>query len=174
MLETGTVVDHEHRGHWRDLGTPQSYLDGQLELLKDRPPLAMDEPEWPILTSMPTRAPARVRRGAELDRTWLSPGADIAGTVVDSVIGPGVRVEAGAEVRHSVIMGDAVIRTGSRVSRSVVSDFAVIGKQARLGADNAEEPVLVGVNRRIAAGTKLSPGERVEPSEPRDLFASTR
>jgi glucose-1-phosphate adenylyltransferase len=174
MLEAGRVANHEYRGHWRDLGTPQSYLDGQLELLRDRPPMTLDDPAWPILTSMPQRAPARVRRGAELERTWLSPGADIAGSVVDSVIGPGVRVEPGAQVRHSVIMGDAVIRSGARVSRSVVSDFAVIGKNAELGADNAKEPVLVGARRRISAGTALAAGAQVEPSESRDLFASTR
>ena len=85
----------DHHGHWRDLGTPEAYLDGQLELIKDRPPLVMDDPDWPILTSMPVRSPARVHRTAELDRVWLSPGADIAGDVVDSVIGPGVRIERG-------------------------------------------------------------------------------
>ncbi len=174
MLDTGTVADHEYRGHWRDLGTPQSYLDGQLELLTDRPPMAMDDPAWPILTSMPQRAPARVRRGAELERSWLSPAADISGTVIDSVIGPGVRVEAGAQVRHSVIMGDTVIRSGAKVSRSVISDFAVIGKEAELGADNAKEPVLVGAGRRISAGSTLTSGTQVDPSEARDLFASTR
>jgi glucose-1-phosphate adenylyltransferase len=174
MLETGTVADHEYRGHWRDLGTPQSYLDGQLDLLKDRPPMVMDDPAWPMLTSMPQRSPARVRRGAELERTWLSPGSDIAGSVVDSVIGPGVRIEKGAVVRHSVIMNDAVIRSGATVSRSVVSDFAVIGKDAHLGADNAKDPVLVGARRRISAGTRLAAGTAVDAVESRNLFDSTR
>ncbi len=174
MLGTGTVANHEYRGHWRDLGTPQAYLDGQLDLLEDKPPMAMDDPAWPILTSMPQRAPARVHRGADLDRAWLSPGSDIAGSVADSVIGPGVRIEQGAVVRHSVIMGDAVIRSGATVSRSVVSDFAVVGRDAHLGADNAKEPVLIGARRRIAAGTRLVAGTAVDAVEPRDLLASTR
>ncbi len=174
MLAGGKVADHEHQGHWRDLGTPQSYLDGQLELLRDRPPMRLDDPDWPILTSMPSRAPARVRRGAELERTWLSPGADVAGTVVESVIGPGVRIEAGAEVRRCVIMGDAVIRAGARVSRSVVADYATIGRNAVVGAVNATHPALIGARRRIPANASVPPGTEVEPTEPRDLFATTR
>jgi len=58
LVANGSVANFDHPGHWRDLGTPQAYLDGQLELLRDRPPLVLDDPEWPILTSMPARRSA--------------------------------------------------------------------------------------------------------------------
>jgi glucose-1-phosphate adenylyltransferase len=174
LVDQGSVANFDHRGHWRDLGTPKAYLDGQLELLTDRPPLAMDDVDWPILTSMPVRAPARVRRTAELDRAWLSPGADIGGTVVNSVIGPGARVAPGAEVRHSVIMGDVVIRANATVARSVIAESAVIGRGATVGAANASHPALIGSRRRIAADAVLPAGTHLEPSRPRDLFGTTR
>jgi glucose-1-phosphate adenylyltransferase len=174
LVAGGRVAGFDHRGHWRDLGTPEAYLDGQLELLRDRPPLTLDDPDWPILTSMPVRAPARIMRTAELDRAWLSPGADVAGTVVNSVIGPGVRIEPGAEVRHSVIMGDAVVRAGATVSRSVLAEHATVGRRATVGAPNATRPVLVGAKRRVADGATLHAGDHLEPTRPRDLFASTR
>lgn len=174
FLEAGPVGHVAHDGHWRDLGTPEAYLDGQLDLLGPRPPLRLDDPRWPILTSMPVRSPAVVHRSAELDEAWLSPGADVSGAVVRSIIGPGVVIEKGAVVRHSVIMGDTVIRAGAEVSRSVVSESVSVGAGARLGAPNAVHPVLVGTRRRIAAGTHLAAGACLEPTKPRNLLRAAR
>lgn len=174
LVSSATVAAFDHRGHWRDLGTPEAYLDGQLELLKDRPPMRLDDPEWPILTSMPIRTPASVHRPAHLDRAWLCPGADVAGTVVDSIIGPGVRIEHGAQVRHSVLMGDVIVRAGAQVSRAVVSEGAVIGASATVGSANAVHPVLIGVRRRVKSGAVLAPGTEVEPSKPRTILHTAR
>jgi glucose-1-phosphate adenylyltransferase len=174
LVDQGAVAEFEHRGHWRDLGTPQAYLDGQLELLIDHPPLTLDDPDWPFITSMPMGSPAMVRRTAELDRAWLAPGADVAGTVVNSIIGPGVRVEKGAEVRHSVIMGDTLIRSGATVSRAVLAEKVTIGRSARVGAANATHPALIGVNRRVPAGHVIEAGAELEPSRPRDILRSAR
>lgn len=174
LVAEGVVAEFRHDGHWRDLGTPTAYLDGQLELLRDRPPLRLDDPEWPILTSMPVRGPAVVRRTATLDRAALAPAADVAGEVVNSVIGPGVVIERGASVRHSVLMDDVVVRSGATVARSVIAEGSVVGRGALLGAVNAVHPVLVGSHRRIAADAELGPGTEVEPRRPRDLIRRTR
>lgn len=174
FLDAGPVTALAHGGHWRDLGTPEAYLDGQLDLLGPRPPLRLDDRDWPILTSMPVRSPAVVHRSAELDEAWLSPGADVAGTVVHSIIGPGVTVERGAVVRHSVVMEDATVRADSTVSRSVLSEAVVVGKGAELGAANAVHPVLVGTRRRIAAGAHVPSGTHLEPSKPRNLLRQAR
>jgi glucose-1-phosphate adenylyltransferase len=45
MVASGSVAAFDHQGHWRDLGTPEAYLDGQLELMKDRPALVLDDPD---------------------------------------------------------------------------------------------------------------------------------
>lgn len=174
LVTEGVVAEVRHDGHWRDLGTPTAYLDGQLELLRDRPPMRLDDPDWPILTSMPVRGPAVVRRTATLDRAALAPAADVAGEVVNSVIGPGVVIERGASVRHSVLMDDVVVRSGAAVARSVIAEGSVIGRRARLGAVNAVHPVLVGSHRRIAADAELGPGTEVAPRRPRDLIRRSR
>lgn len=174
LVAEGVVADFRHDGHWRDLGTPSAYLDGQLELLRDRPPFRLDDPDWPILTSMPVRGPAQVRRTASLDRAWLAPAAEVAGEVVDSIIGPGARVERGASVRHSVLMDDVVVRSGATVARSVIAEGSVIGRRAVLGAPNARRPVLVGSHRRITADSVLAAGTEVASRRPRDLIRSAR
>jgi glucose-1-phosphate adenylyltransferase len=161
LVADDSVRAVRHDGHWRDLGTPEAYLDGQLELLDDDPPLRLDDPRWPVLTSMPVRAPARIARGAELDRAWVSPGAVIGGTVVNSIVGPGVRVPAGAQVRDSVLMADAVVEPGARVVRSVLAEHVTVGSGAQLlGA--AGDPVLVGAGRRIDADATVDAGAQLD------------
>ncbi|HEX2578505.1 MAG TPA: sugar phosphate nucleotidyltransferase [Aquihabitans sp.] len=172
LLEAGPVTAVGHEGHWRDLGTPEAYLDGQLDLLGPRPALRLDDPSWPILTSMPVRGPAVVHRTAEIDQAWLSPGATVAGTVVNSILGPGVVVERGAEVRHSVLMGDVTVRAGASVRRSVLAEEVVVGKGAEVGAVNARHPVLVGTKRHIKPGDHVEAGTHVEPRQPRALLRS--
>jgi glucose-1-phosphate adenylyltransferase len=169
LIESGDVAAVDHDGYWRDLGTPQAYLAGNLDLVADRPKLRMDDPAWTMLTSMPARAPARVDGKAELDRAWLSPGAHVQGTVVNSVIGPGAIVERGAEVRHSVVMADAIVRSGAFVGKSVLGEGVVVGRGTHVGAARATHPVLVGARRRIPTGKEIPPGTHLSPSAPHKL-----
>jgi glucose-1-phosphate adenylyltransferase len=83
-------------------------------------------------------------------------------------------VEPGAEVRHSVIMGDVVIRAGATVGRSVLAENVVIGRGATVGAVNATHPALIGSRRRVPADEVVPAGTHLEPTRPRDLFPSTR
>ena len=170
LIAGGRVHAYHHDGYWRDLGTPEAYLDTQLELLRPRSPFRLDDPAWPVISPAVTRAPARIDGSAHLDRAWVSPGAVVRGTVVDSIIGPGVVVERGAEVRHSVLMDDVRVGKGASVSRAVVAEGARVGAGARLGAPHARRPVLVGAGRRLAARAEIPAGTHLEPVDDRPLL----
>jgi glucose-1-phosphate adenylyltransferase len=173
LIEDDRVFAVDHDGYWRDLGTPAAYLAGNLDLVADRPKLRMDDPEWPMLTSMPMRAPARVTGNAELDRAWLCPGSQVAGTVVNSVIGPGAVVERGAEVRHSVVMAGVTVRSGAFVGKAVLSDGVSIGRGAEIGSARATHPVLIGANRRIAADAEIAAGTHLSAAPPRGTLPTS-
>jgi mannose-1-phosphate guanylyltransferase len=77
-------------GYWRDIGTPASYLDANVE-----------------------RLPA----GGAIDPTaTVAPSASVTG----SVVGAGCRVEAGARVHRSVLLPGAVVTAGRNVDNLVV------------------------------------------------------
>jgi glucose-1-phosphate adenylyltransferase len=164
LIADGDVRALPHDGHWRDLGTPQAYLDAQLELLRPRPPMRLDDPRWPILSPAVPRVPARIERTARVDGAWISPGAVVRGTVVDSVIGPGVTVDEGAEVRRSVLFDGVRVGRRASVARAVVAERAWIGAGARVGAPQARNPVLVGQARRVAAGAEVPSGTHLAPA----------
>lgn len=164
VIERGQAHAFAHEGHWRDLGTPEAYLDAQLELLKPRPPFRLDDPAWPILSPAVSRAPARIERTAQVDGSWISPGAVVRGTVVGSIVGPGVVVERDAEVRHSVLFDDVHVGRGATVARAVLAEDVRIGARSRIGSPNARHPVLVGAARRLAAGTEVAAGTHLDPA----------
>jgi mannose-1-phosphate guanylyltransferase len=66
-------------GRWRDIGTPESYLAANLELMPPGgliDPLAMVEPTADVTESV-VGAHARIGGGSRIDRSVVLPGADV-------------------------------------------------------------------------------------------------
>ena len=167
LVDRGRTFAHRYDGYWRDLGQPHHYLRAHHEVLTDnRDVLAV--PGWPVLSRAPQRVPARVLDGGAVVDSLLSPGSQVSGVVRRSVLGPGVVVEAGAEVHDSVVFGDTVVRAGARVHWSVVDTDCVLEPDARVGApdadalDDPDAVTLVGRGSRVVgehpAGSRLEPG----------------
>ena len=73
LVDEGTARAFELDGYWRDVGTVDSYWEAHMELLADEPPLTLDDPAWPILTTGLQRPPARIEESAtcrRLPRRW--------------------------------------------------------------------------------------------------------
>jgi glucose-1-phosphate adenylyltransferase len=167
LVETGKTVAVPLTGYWRDVGQPSLYLQSHRDLLAGRVDV-FDHPGRPVISHWPDRPAARVRASGECRDSMLSPGADVAGLVTGSVLGPGVVVEKGAEIHDSVVMEDCVIRAGSVVRTSVLDERSEVLAKARVGAEPSrrlahdDDLVLVGRDSRVsgivAAGARLEPG----------------
>lgn len=120
LVETGTVAEHRLESYWLDLGTPKNYHRAHMDLLAGNG-LEFDDPAWPILSASPRRLPAFIADSAHIGSSLISPGARIAGSVTNSVIGTDAVVEEGAVVEHSVVLNRAHIPAGA-VLRSVIVD----------------------------------------------------
>src|SRR4029450_11428670 len=92
--------------------TIQSYWEANLALLRDNAELDLYDKDWVIHTKSEERAPAKVGPTAQVHQSLISHGCMINGTVVNSVLSPGVRVDVGAVVRDSIVMFDCGIRAG--------------------------------------------------------------
>jgi glucose-1-phosphate adenylyltransferase len=154
---------------------PGAYLQAHLDLLDAEPPLDLDDPRWPILTHGVQRLPARVERTAAVAQSLIAPGCRVHGLVERAVLGPGVVIEEGADVRDAVVFENTIIRAGAKVACAILDSEVVVGPGAQVGADGAfdgdeagEKLVVVGRGAQIAAGAKVAPGERVEVGAQRD------
>jgi glucose-1-phosphate adenylyltransferase len=168
LVEQGQVRAVPLPGYWRDLGRPDAYLQGHRDLLAGRVDV-FDHPDRPIITKWQDRTAVRVRSGAVVEDSMLSPGCDVAGTVIDSVLGPGVVIEPGAFVEDCVLFGDVRVQRGARVNTSIVDSRCTIGRDAVVGAMSSnrvartEEIVLMGRDSVIGTDVGVPAGSRLEP-----------
>lgn len=172
LVDRGRTFAFRHEGYWRDLGQPHHYLRAHHEILTEDVGV-LSVPDWPVLSRLPQRAPARVHDGAQVVDSLLSPGSRVSGRVERSVIGPGVVVEAGALVADSVLFADVVVRAGARVHWTVLDTRAVVEQDARVSdvdaaaLDDPDAVTLVGSESRVARGVVLESGARLEPGTTR-------
>jgi glucose-1-phosphate adenylyltransferase len=158
------VMAYAFEGYWQDVGSVAVYWKAQLDLLADEPSLDLNNPDWVIHTRSEERPPVKLLPGAQVQRSLISNGCVIGGTVINSVLSPGVRVEAGAVVRDSIVMLDTVIGADAVVDRCIVDENVTIGAGAQLGVGdelrpNGTEPEhLIDGLTVIGHGAQLPPG----------------
>jgi len=188
MIDGGArVFGYRFDGYWQDVGTIESYWRAHMELLDDHPQLDLYDRDWVVHTRSEERAPARIGPTANVHRSLISHGCQIAGTVERSVLSPGVRVDPGAIVRDSVIMFDTVIRAGAVVDRSIIDKEVSIGPNAVVGTGtdyttpNRQEPTrlntgitVVGKQATLPAGARIGRNVRIaEGVRPSDFTSRT-
>ena len=143
LVDAGAkVLGVVERSYWRDLGTPEAFVQGSADLVLG----AIDSAAIPA-TALPELADALVLTGA-----CVAPDAKIGG---GTTVGAGARIAAGATVHASVIAEDAVIS-----EYAVVRD-SIVGRGAHIGADTLLDGVVIGDGALIGARTELCGGARV-------------
>jgi glucose-1-phosphate adenylyltransferase len=164
MLDGGArVFGYRFNGYWQDVGTIQSYWEANMDLLTDHPELDLYDKEWLIHTRSEERAPAKVGPTAQIHRSLISHGCIIDGTVVNSVLSPGVRVDVGAVVRDSIVMFDSVIRAGAVVDRAILDKEVVVGQGAIVGDGPYDAPPNKQEPGRLATGITVVGKRSVVP-----------
>jgi glucose-1-phosphate adenylyltransferase len=141
MLGGGArVYGYRFAGYWQDVGTIQSYWEANMALLVDHPELDLYDKTWVIHTKSEERAPAKLGPTAQVHRSLISHGCVIDGTVVNSVLSPGVRVGVGAVIRDSIVMFDSVIGSRAVIDRAILDKEVTVGAGAIVGDGTDDTP----------------------------------
>jgi glucose-1-phosphate adenylyltransferase len=127
-------------GYWRDVGTIDAYFDAHMDLVSVTPVFNLYNDRWPIFTLPPQLPPAKFVLGGRAEESMVSAGAIIGGgSVHNSVVSPGVRVERGARVEDSVLMDGVHIGEGAYVRRAILDKNVVVPPWARIGVEVASD-----------------------------------
>jgi len=127
MADAGTLYAMESNTYWLDTGTPEQFLQANLDVLQGR---RKNRPATPM---------ALIQATADVE---------------ESVIGTGSHIGAGATVKRSVLFNDCRICHDATIIDSVLSDEVYVGEGTRLegcviGSNQRIEAgaTLIGQNR---------------------------
>ena len=147
---------YEFNGYWKDVGTLSSYWEANMELIDIIPEFNLYEEYWRIFTKSDIIPPQYISEKSHIERSIIGEGTEIYGSVVNSVIGSGVTIEEGAEVRDSIIMRESVIGAGTKITKAIVAEDVKIGKNCELGIGEFKESTY---NKKVYNSDLVTIGE---------------
>lgn len=167
MVREASVMSLLFTGYWADVGTLPAFYEANMALLAETPALDLYDPDWVLRTRSEELPAAQFGAQARAERSLICDGCQIEGTVVSSILGPGVVVAPGAVVRDAIIMPHTVVGPGAQIEHCVIDKHAHIGADVRLGAGDTATPnpdlpphlnvglTVVGKAAQIAPGTTV-------------------
>jgi mannose-1-phosphate guanylyltransferase/phosphomannomutase len=137
LAEGAPLYGYIADGYWEDVGTHESYLKAQADMLSGKIDIEPD--------------------GFEVSPgVWVAEGAEVDSEAVlkgPLYIGDYAKVEAGAELREYTVLGsNVVVKEGAFLHRAVVHDNVFIGPSTNLRG------CVVGKNTDVMAGARIEEG----------------
>lgn len=135
LIDSHRVYAYTFDDYWEDIGTIEAYWEANMAFLAPSPPVILRDPAWPVRTYKPQYPPTFVA-GGDLRASIVGAGSTFTDCrIVHSIIGPGVRIDEGAEVVDSIVFGDCRIRRGARLYKAIVDRSTVIPERFEVGLD---------------------------------------
>ena len=161
MLADGKKMYGYHfEGYWKDVGTIKSLWEANMDLLGEKPKFDIFDTKQKIYARKVGDPPQFVGDNADIQNSIIGSGAEIDGTVINSVISGGVKIQKGAIVRDSVIFSNVVIKENAIVEMSIIDEYAEIGRRAVVGTRGGENDItVIARNEKIADKTVIPAGE---------------
>jgi glucose-1-phosphate adenylyltransferase len=178
------IYGYKYEGYWRDVGTIEAYWQANMDLVVDLPPFNLYDPETGVKTLSVDMPPVKVGPRAQINRSLVSNGCIVNGSVVGSVLSPHVYVEEGAHVIDSIIFHDTTIAQGAVVQRSIIDKECYIGSGCWIGCGedytpNKDEPdylnsgiTVVGIAARLPPGLRVGRNCKIDPGAKESDFST--
>jgi glucose-1-phosphate adenylyltransferase len=154
MLSAGIeLYAYPFKGYWKDVGTIESLWQANMDLLKIDNELNLFDKDWKIYSVNPLQPPQYVSRESKVVNSMISEGCKIFGTVVNSVLSPGVYIGKGAYVSDTVIMRNSIIRENTIIHRSIIGSRCEINKECSIGKEDSPNITIVPYDYFMEGGT---------------------
>jgi glucose-1-phosphate adenylyltransferase len=177
MKRNHRIYGYIHKGYWGYTRTIDEYWRTSMDLLGKNPRVDMEE--WGLRTNLEHRdirdcQPLHLGGMAAVENSMAYNGCHIDGTVRNSILFPGVRVERGAEVVDSVLFFNTVVEHGARLNRIISDVNTTFGAGSRVGGPQEEGSTegitVVGWNNVVPPEMVIGRGCTVHPQLAREKW----
>ncbi|WP_297438091.1 glucose-1-phosphate adenylyltransferase [uncultured Clostridium sp.] len=148
------MVAYPFKGYWKDVGTIESLWEANMDLLDKECELGLYDEEWKICSVSTMAPPQYIGAKAKVKSSLIVEGCEVEGTVENSILFQGVKVEKGAIIRNSVIMPNTKIGAGCRVEKAIVGSEVILNREVIIG--DGEKIAVIGSKEVIADGTLVN------------------
>ena len=106
----------------------ESYYEANMVCLEEDRMKAWADPNWPIYTRSNDQAPAIYMDQGNSVGSFISNGAEIHGTVKNSIVGRSAKIGKGAVIENSIISSDATIGANAVLKNAIIDKQATVTK----------------------------------------------
>jgi len=153
LIKSGNIFSYIYQGYWEDIGTIRAFFDANLDLANELPKFNFFDTRAPIYTHARYLPASKIVRG-RIERAVISEGCVIVDAQIDhAVIGIRSRIEAGAVVKDSILMGHDDYETPDEVMAAFAKGLPAYG----VGKNTYIERAIIDKNARIGANVRISP-----------------
>ena len=158
------MMAYQFDGYWKDVGTIASLWEANMELLGKNPEFQLRGGKRETIYARNDAHPAAyIDDDAKIVDSLVAEGSSVYGTVKHSVVSVGCYIGEGALVEDSVVMPGVVIEANAIVRHAILGEDAKVGKGAVVGgafaAGEKKEISVVAKDAVVEANTVVLPGE---------------
>jgi glucose-1-phosphate adenylyltransferase len=158
LISTGRLFSYVYQGYWEDIGTIKAFYDANLDLVNEIPKFNFFDTAAPIYTHARYLPASKIVR-ANLERVAIADGCIIVdATIQHSIIGIRSRIETGATVKNSIIMGLDDYETPEETQAGIARGIPPLG----IGKNTFIERAIIDKNARIGDNVRISPEGKPE------------
>ena len=165
LLNAGhKMMAYNFDGYWKDVGTIDSLWEANMELLGKNPEFQLRGGKRETIYARNDAHPAAyIDDDAKVVNSLVAEGCEVYGTVKHSVVSVGCYIGEGALIEDSVVMPGVVVEANAIVRHAILGEDSKVGKGAVVGgAFAADEKKKISVTSKgavVEANTVVLPGE---------------
>lgn len=142
------IMGFEHTGYLSVIDSQKKYYNANMDLLNIDIRKRLFYKKRPVFTKTRDDMPTRYGTQAVVENCSIGDGCIIEGTVKNSILFRGVKIEKGAVVENSIVMQSGVIEKGA------VVDYAILDKNVCVGENKvlkgtADSALVIGKSKKI-------------------------
>lgn len=133
------ILGFEHKEFVATLNSTKNYFKANMDLLNPEVRHQLFNSKRPIFTKTRDDMPTRYGINAKVKNCIIADGCIIGGTVKNSILSRGVKIEKGAVVENCILMQETVVGKDANLYNVIADKNAVIGESMVLKGTNEKK-----------------------------------